>query len=577
MEQEKQLYLDKWIKSRALNKVPKVIPERLLADKEFVIEVFRNIPLNFPLLKDLPPKLQKDKDVIKEATKCFSLNAFYTPKEVRNDKDLILFLAPYASKSGEWGRYYFSPDSFVKSLPDSIRNDKEVRTAYLNENPSVLGAFYPKQWCDDRDDALIVLPQWGFGIHLLSQRLRDDKDLVMMALGEGDTNKEAYVCEQSLLRYVSDRLKDDKDVVLLAMQHFGLGLTYASDRLKDDKDVALAAVAHPNEKEKYFVAEHGCRVECSYNFVSSRLKADREVALLAVQNNPWAYYFAPVDIKRDFEIALTAFNNFVNPEQLKVPAEFLDDKSFILKTIQNGSIKYASARLKDDKDVALAALKRAHDDYRYLSFERQKDPGLILLAAQDGLSNLYPANRKILKRDGRYILEVNFNAQDILRAANIIKAFSGFGSNVEERKEINSVADSLASHANHEDATVEVEVDEDFIVNAIKHADVHSFPKEIFDDGELMIRFVKKDPSLLSVASDRLKDDRDFMLQALEIYYYSARFASDRLKDDDVYASAVVDAWNASVLANKRHSVKPVEFLSPRLKADEEFLKKILP
>lgn len=93
-----------------------------------------------------------------------------------------------------------------------------MRTAYLKENPTVLGALYPKQWGDDRDDALIVLPRWGFGIHLLSQRLRDGKELVLMALGQEEENKEVYVCEQSLLRYVSSRIKDDKDVVLLAMR-----------------------------------------------------------------------------------------------------------------------------------------------------------------------------------------------------------------------------------------------------------------------------------------------------------------------------------------------------------------------
>ena len=119
----------------------------------------------------------------------------------------------------------------------------------------------------------------------------------------------------------------------------------------------------------------------------------------------------------------------------------------------------------------MAALKRAHDDYRCLSFERQKDPELILLPAQGGLSNLYSDNCKIIKRNGRYILEVNFNARDILRAASIIKARSGFGSNRKERKEISGVADGLASHANHEDATVEVEADEELIASTIKPAD----------------------------------------------------------------------------------------------------------
>ena len=129
-----------------------------------------------------------------------------------------------------------------------------------------------------------------------------------------------------------------------------------------------------------------------------------------------------------------------------------------------------SASEISDEDF-IAALKRAHDDYRCLSFERQKDPELILLPAQGGLSNLYSANRKIIKRNGRYILEVNFNARDILRAASIIKALSGFGSNRKERKEISGVADGLASHANHEDATVEVEADEELIASTIKPAD----------------------------------------------------------------------------------------------------------
>lgn len=464
MEQEKQVYLDKWIKSRALNKIPKVVPEKLLSDKEFVIEVFKNIPLNFPLLKDLPLKTKKDKDVIMEAAKAYSLNAFFTPKEALGDKELAIFLAPYIAKKADYGSYYVSAYSFIKGLPEKTLKNKEVIMAYALEDGALLAWFYPKGWCDDREIAMHAVNKEGFALHALSQRLKDDKEIVMTALSHSNYTEDfvPYICEQSLLRYASERLRDDKEVVLLAVQQFGLGLTYASDRLKNDKDVALAAVSHPNEKHEDDVEEKECRVECSYNFVSERLKADREVALQAVKNNPWAYYFAPQEIKYDFEIASIAAGNFINPKLLKIPAELFDNKDFVLATIKKGTIKYASPRLKNDKDVALAAVKVRPNYYQYLSFEKQKDKDVILLAARDGLGDLYPAKGRVIRKDDKYVLEVEFNAEDILRAANIIKAFSGFGTNREEQKEINAVADELAGHANHEDATIEVEVDEDF-------------------------------------------------------------------------------------------------------------------
>lgn len=579
MEQEKQLYLDKWIKSRALNKVPKVVPETFLSDKEFVIEAFKRIPMNFPLLQVLPPKTKTDKDVIMAAAKAYSINAFFAPKEALSDKELVLFLAPHITKKGYYGNYYFSASSFVLKFPPKMLEDREVRAAYLSRDATLLGEFFPKQWCDDREMAMLSVKKWGFGIHLLSQRLRDDKELVLTAIMNDECAGEhrSYVCEQSLLRYASERLRDDQDVVLAAVKQFGLGLFYASDRLKDDKEIAMAAVSHPNEKDKYDVEEKGCRVECSYNFVSPRLKADREVALEAVKNNPWAYYFAPAEIKEDFEIASIATNNFINPRLLKVPAALFDNKDFVLGTINNESIKYASPRLKSDKEVALAAIKAKPNSYQYLSFEMQKDKEIILLAARKGMGALYPAKANVKEKEGKYILEVEFKAADILRAANIIKAFSGFGTNREEQKQIVSAADELASHANHEDAAIEVEVDEDFIARAINPFDVSHYPEGILDNGELMLKSIKNNNDMLEKASGRLKDDKAFMLEVLKVNYYSVHHASARLKDDDEYMNKVVDKWNSLVKENNAPRVTPVGYASDRLKNNEDFVARILP
>ena len=45
-----------------------------------------------------------------------------------------------------------------------------------------------------------------------------------------------------VIEFASDRLRDDKDVVLTAVRQSKLLIKFASKRLKDDKEIALANV-----------------------------------------------------------------------------------------------------------------------------------------------------------------------------------------------------------------------------------------------------------------------------------------------------------------------------------------------
>ena len=65
-----------------------------------------------------------------------------------------------------------------------------------------------------------------------------------------------------VLYYASQKLRDDKDVVLAAVTNKAIILKYASQRLRADKDIALAAVKQ-NKK--------------SFSYIADELKNDEDI------------------------------------------------------------------------------------------------------------------------------------------------------------------------------------------------------------------------------------------------------------------------------------------------------------
>jgi hypothetical protein len=81
----------------------------------------------------------------------------------------------------------------------------------------------------------------GYALQFASDKLKDDKEIVLTAIGkyEGD-----------VLEYASERLKDDKETVLSAVGRCEYSIGYASERLRHDADVIFAVLeAHPGQFE----------------------------------------------------------------------------------------------------------------------------------------------------------------------------------------------------------------------------------------------------------------------------------------------------------------------------------------
>lgn len=77
----------------------------------------------------------------------------------------------------------------------------------------------------------MLLKQYGRALQFASEKLRNDKDVVLEAVKQ----------DGRALRFASENLRNDKDVVLEAIKQDEWALQFASEELRNDKDVQIAA------------------------------------------------------------------------------------------------------------------------------------------------------------------------------------------------------------------------------------------------------------------------------------------------------------------------------------------------
>lgn len=172
---------------------------------------------------------------------------------------------------------------------------------------------------DYRDFCLHVVQEYevGYAIKYMTPEIQDDREIVKLAVQHQSNQQDwtAYEC-------VSDRLKNDREIAALAVKADGGNLLHVPKHFLDDKELVMKADFSFNTE--------------SYSVISPRLAADKDIFSKALKESPYIIRYAPA---------------------------YQDDKSAVLSAVSmNGNtLEYASSRLKDDNDVALAALK----DYRY--------------------------------------------------------------------------------------------------------------------------------------------------------------------------------------------------------------------
>jgi len=135
--------------------------------------------------------------------------------------------------------------------------------------------------CDCIKQIKSAIKQNGWVLYYASGRLRDDREIVLIAVKQYGL----------VLKCASDRLKDDREIVLIAVKQDGKILKCASDRLKDDREIVLIVV----KRNGY-----------TFKYASERLKDDKEIVLTAVKQYGLALYYASDRLKNDPEVMMIA-------------------------------------------------------------------------------------------------------------------------------------------------------------------------------------------------------------------------------------------------------------------------------
>ena len=432
---------------------------------------------------------------------------------------------------------------------------------------------------NDNDFMIKAIKEEGLNIEYASDTLRDNEEFILKAAEVDDI----------ILVYASDRLKDNKEFMLELNEIDGRNLAYASDRLKSDRDFifsasecsmwALAFATDELKDDKEFVLQIVEKNSWTIKHASDRLKNDKDVVLKAIENDAWFLVYARNELRNNREFLLEAINQ--NSECLLFADDGLkkeilanldkndsfdeeqkDNADYMLKLIKKDyfNIKYASDRLKNDSDFILKAINSSDEGFKCLAFatdELKANKEFILKIYKKVGNYTFALASETLKCDKDYILKLlKYNYLDFAYVCYELRSDREFMQNA-----ISENGETI------EFASYELRNDEEFILQAIeKNHLCFVYASDRFkNDKEFMLKAIDKNYMVIEHAKNMFRDDKDVILAALEQdnFGLSLSHASDRLRNDKEFMLKVADV-----------NIKALKFLSDRLKNDSDFILK---
>ena len=228
----------------------------------------------------------------------------------------------------------------------------------------------------------------------------------------------------------------------------------------------------------------------------------------------------------------------LSPEQLKwikeknyynfkeAPKEWLESNEFMLQTLTDNTdgrfLQYASEKLKDDREIVLAAVTKSGSALEFASDKLKDDKEIVLTAVTNRGYSLQYASTK-LKDDKEIVLVAVTNGGFALQYAS---------DKLKDDKEI-----VLAALDNKG--------------RALEYAS-----DKLKDDREFILAAVKKYGTTLSYASNNLKNNREIVLEAIKNDPNSIEFVNDQLNG---YPEIVLTALSQD--ANALYYVRSEEIL----------------
>ena len=386
-----------------------------------------------------------------------------------------------------------------------------------------------------------------------SARLRNDKAFFLNLIAARGKTLAAFP-------FASEALRDDEDVVAAVIGYKGAWFEFASARLRNDKAFLLAAF-----KSRVKAAE-------ALEFAAEAFKDDAQVVTAAVKKDGHAFAFASDRLRRNkaFVLHLLALHAMATNNIPKSTFAF----------------QHANASLQDDPEVALAALKQNDAMWRFVSTRLREDRPFIFAAIEcnpmvfkhftEALKDDTEVAQAAIQKDG-FLLEAanprfRHDKAFLLRAAHagpMAGAMLLFVSD-DLKDDAELVKASVQKESNFfRYASDRLRHDREFVLDLLKHCQhawqVLLIADERFRDDEEMILAIAAESGHSAIyASERLMSDRAFVLQVLSVSentMFILQYALDQFRDDEEMVTTAI----------RRHGEAMYQ-ASERLRHDKAFV-----
>ena len=260
-----------------------------------------------------------------------------------------------------------------------------------------------KELKNNPDIAVVILSKCSELIKEYDKEIFNDKT-ILNRLSKRDVSFIDYLDleEKEKIKYIKTFIKNNPDQTKKIPKEYLNNkdiINYGLKEIKLSRIKTQMTIGKELQKDNEYMKEIIKEYPRQYMFVNKELAKDKELLLSVItrqeKHNQFGEFikYASDELKDDKEIALIAVKNSLYHEAFKYISERLkDDKEVALEAVLYGSnIKFVSDRLKDDKEVVLTAIKNnwsADSIYNYVSERLKNDRDIVIEAVKNKDDNI---------------------------------------------------------------------------------------------------------------------------------------------------------------------------------------------
>lgn len=372
-------------------------------DYEIVLAAVKNWPQEFIYASE---NLRNNREILTEVFQsemlCTETILAYLNDALRDDRQIVLAAIKH------------DPSDLIY-VSERLRRDPEIISAARDHEDEYVYVTHliNNELCNDRDVALNAIANNQYSLEMLSDDLRDNKEIVMAAVKNADgpfwdtshfgcaserlrndyeVAFEAVKNDYSAFRYMSDKFRNTYEIALAAVgYYYNSELLFASDELRNNREIVLAYCSRTAYNKIYaddyeIVLKSVSSNGQSIKYASDRLRADREIVLTAVKKDGKALKYANRKYRNDLEIVSEALkHNNCYEVFLYIDAELLQKNRWLIFTAINNMSEY-----KWDNPLA------------YLNEEWRNDFQIVIAAVEQSIGSLKFAGKQLLS-DSKFV------------------------------------------------------------------------------------------------------------------------------------------------------------------------------